>query len=173
MQVKHWKSGHKEICGKSNATGSRKSIVFDIETMKLKGEQCLTLINRFGDVTVQGADKKARQELKEKGHRFNKAPTAKNVHGDKEFIVKVQPPALRPFENPWMCYDGPTRSFQACIPASTADLSQMFEVMQRDGVKTRAMNDPSVVAYKGYFMAKWEGSSVRVFYDEVVSPQAW
>jgi hypothetical protein len=72
-----------------------------------------------------------------------------------------------------MCYDGPTRSFQAYIPESTADLSQMFEVMQRDGVQMPIMDDPSVLGYKGYFMAQWEGSSVRVFYDRVVSPQAW
>jgi hypothetical protein len=42
----------------------------------------------------------------------SKTPMMKNIYGDKEFIVKLQSP-LGGLGLPWMCYDGPTRSFQA------------------------------------------------------------
>ena len=133
----------------------------------------MTSINiQTGNVNVQGMNKQQRSEMKSKGTKVSKLPTAKNVHGDKEFIVKLQPP-VNVGTIPWMCYDGPARSFQAYIPANTTGLSEVYKVLQRDGVKSFNPMMPSAKGYKGYFKAKWEGSSVRVFYDQVVAPQQW
>lgn len=93
---------------------------------------------------------------KEKG--ISKLPMSKNVYGDKEFIVKLQPPVGESGmpSCPWMCYDGPTRSFHAYIPVSTPSLKEIFDLMQRDGV--RAVNPMSGQSgFKGYFKARWEG----------------
>ena len=73
---------------------------------------------------------------------------------------------------PWMCYDGPERSFQAYIPAETARLQEARKVIERDGIwGMNAMFGQR--ACKGYCMARWEGSCVRVFYDRLVAPQPW
>ncbi|KAL7541934.1 hypothetical protein ACHAXR_011369 [Thalassiosira sp. AJA248-18] len=182
-QVLHWKSGgHKEACRKlptqgGKETGSRKSIVFDIEdaTPPIPDGYALTSVNhKTGSRGVSGVKKDQRAELKRKGHKVSKIPTSKNIHGDKEFIVKLQPPtgAVGLPKRPWMCYDGPTRSFQAYIPNDTAGLPEVYELLQREGVKS---HNPMFgwPGYKGYFKAKWEGSSVRIFYDRIVSPQVW
>lgn len=104
---------------------------------------------------------------------MSKIPTAKNVHGDKEFIVKLQPPVAINAGGPWMCYDGPVRSFQAYIPPDTPGLLEVYSLLQRDGICTSVPMMPGAIGYKGYLKAKWEGSSIRVFYDQVLSPQVW
>lgn len=183
-QVIHWKSGgHKKICckaplkGAGSQTGSRKSFVFDIEDARqhpaIGTGEGLALINyKTGSFSAAGLNKGQRSELKKNGHKVSKAPRAKNVHGDKEFIVKLQPPAGLIAIGPWMCYDGPARSFQAFVPADTTGLPEVYELLQRVGVKSVCPLTGSP-GYKGYFMANWEGRSVRVFYDRVVSPQMW
>ena len=175
-QVTHWKSGgHKKICGKAGEgnVGSRKSIVFDIEDATPPAPYMTSIHNQTGNVNVQGMNKEQRSEMnKGTATKVSKLPTAKNVHGDREFIVKLQPP-VTVGSSPWMCYDGPTRSFQAYIPANTPGLLGVYKLLQRDGVKSFNPMMPSVQGYKGYFKAKWEGSSIRVFYDQVVAPQMW
>ena len=181
-QVNHWKrGGHKEVCNKTprkdNDTHaqSRKSFVFGVDEDNLglgPGMTHLSINQKTGTSNISGADKKHRSELKKKGHNIFKAPTSKNVHGDKEFIVKLQPPVMGPTAGPWMCYDGPTRSFQSYIPSDTPGLSEVYALLQQEGVHT---SNPmlNIRGYKGYFNAKWEGSSVRVFHDRIVSPQIW
>jgi hypothetical protein len=107
------------------------------------------------------------------GQAIHKSPTARNVYGDEEFVVKLQPPISLGFPNtPWMCYDGPVRSFQSDIDPNTSGLSEVYRLLQRDGIaKVNPMF--GLPGYKGYFMARWEGSHIRVFYDRLVSPQAW
>ena len=182
-QVQHWKKGgHKKMCqinmdpmngNNSKSSKSNKSFVFNIEDAKPPAAYMTSINHKTGNANVTGLNKEQRAELKRKGVKVSKVHSSKNVHGDKKFIVKLQPPAglIGMSSAPWMCYDGPTRSFQAYIPTHTAGLSEVYELLQREGVKSSS--PLGVSGYKGYFMAKWEGSSVRVFYDQLVSPQPW
>ncbi|KAL7525458.1 hypothetical protein ACHAWF_001370 [Thalassiosira exigua] len=156
-------------------TGTRKSFVFDIEDAKPPSEFILSVNYKSENMTATGLYSHTRSELsKAGGTKLSKPPTAKNNYGDREFIVKLQPPAGQPGLStmPWMCYDGPKRTFQTYIPMDTAGLPEVYALLQRDGVKS-CNPEYGLIGYKGYFNAKWEGSSVRVFYDRVVSPQAW
>lgn len=155
---------------------TRKSFVFDIEDAKPPNQIFDSFNHQTGTMRLQGMDKQQRSEMASKFPRVkvSKMPNAKNAHGDGEFIVKLQPPAGSGgiSDRPWMCYDGPKRSFQAYIPSNTAGLPEVYALLQCDGV--RAVNPMLNVSwYKGYFMAWWEGSHIRVFYDRVVSPPGW
>ena len=186
-QVAHWKT-HKKACGKTlpedSNTGSRKSIVFDIHDAKhpalqtMQTDTCMTSLNFLtGNTSVVGLNKEKRSELRDSvrnsGANVSKMPTAKNIHGDREFIVKIQPPVAISAGGPWMCYDGPVRSFQAYISSDTPGLSEVYSLLQRDGICVSVPMMRSAIGYKGYLKAKWEGSSIRVFYDRVVSHQKW
>jgi hypothetical protein len=71
-----------------------------------------------------------------------------------------------------MCYDGALRSFQAWIDPNTSGLEQVYWLLKRDCV--HAVNPIyDSTGYKGYLMARWEGSTIRVFYDRLVPPPAW
>lgn len=173
-QTSHWKY-HKKVCCKkvSRDSGQRKSFFFDVKPLD---DSRFSFNHKSGIQRVAGMSKEQRSEMKRKGQKVSKAPTGKNIHGDKEFIVKLQPPAAGcgdglPPGN-WMCYDGPTRSFQLYVPAGTAELPEVYSLLQREGVKT---SNPMFGnhGYKGYFYAKWEGGSIRVFYDRLASPQVW
>jgi hypothetical protein len=107
------------------------------------------------------------------GASHQKAPLARNIYGENEFIVKLQPPVGGGLsESPWMCYDGPSRSFQAYVPALTQGLTDVYALLQSDGIKSF---NPTTgqSGYKGYFKARWEGSCVRVYYDSLAPPQTW
>jgi hypothetical protein len=167
---------------------TRKSFVFDIEDAKPPHQNFESLNHQTSTVRLNGMNKQQRSEMASKLQhvKMSKMPNAKNAHGDREFIVKLQPPAGSVLSNPlaplassqgistlpWMCYDGPKRSFQAYIPSNIAGLQEVYALLQRDGVRTE---NPmfNVPGYKGYFMARWEGSHIRVFYDRVVSPPGW
>jgi len=187
-QVKHWKD-HKRVCCKATetpGTGDRKSFTFDIEDASLDsvGGPYGLFVNRFGNVSLSGPSeeegKQARKDLRKqhKGANISKVPDARNVHSDSEFIVKLQPPAKTPTNpglrqsNPWMCYDGPTRSFQAHIPSTTTGLDEVYALLQRETRPLQGMV-PGVIGYKGYFKARWEGSTVRVYYDRVLPFPGW
>ncbi|KAL7554943.1 hypothetical protein ACHAWF_018506 [Thalassiosira exigua] len=181
-QVRHWKyGGHKDVCCKvpkvvgNKDTGPRKSFVFDIEDAKPPSGMTIAVNYRSGNMIATGLDRHTRSKLnKEGGPKLSKPPTPRNNYGDKEFIVKLQTPAgqLGLPTMPWMCYDGPKRSFEAYIPMNTAGLPEVYALLQRDGVKG-CNPENGLIGYKGYFNAKWEGSWVRIFYDRVISPQAW
>jgi hypothetical protein len=61
---------------------------------------------------------------------------------------------------PWMCYDGPTRSFQASFQLILLDWTRYM-------ISCKGMEYANpmlrVSWYKGYFKAQWEGGSIRVF----------
>ena len=179
-QVKHWKhGGHKQICGKTQSKPGhelRKSLVFNIEDAKHPAEFMTSVNYQTGSMRTTGLNKQQRSELNtdHTWSKVGKIPGAKNVYGDKEFIVKLQPPAgsVGLPALPWMCYDGPARSFQAYIPSETSGLQQVYTLLQSEGVKS--VNPMlGVPGYKGYFKARWEGDSLRVFYDKIVDPQLW
>lgn len=173
-QKYHWKAGHQQLCRPASestvgSTGpsARRSFVFDAATAQdpnLAGYDNRSAIytnHRTGHVTSNLGKKVG----------IPKTPTTRNAHGDKEFIVKLQPPNLPGFGQPWMCYDGPVKSFQAFIPSDTPGLSEVGKVLKNDGVWM--MTPMGVMGNKGYCMARWEASKIRVFFDCLATPQPW
>lgn len=179
----HWRAGHKQVCCEASEKGStqgnhdpsRPSFSFDITEEKdpfLKDGVVAYNVNYTTGRITSTASKEQRDKLQFEGQTVHKKPNSKNIYGDKEFILKLQPPA--PFDPAvaWMCYDGPVRSFEVYINSKTSGLKEVYALLQRDGI--RATNPVlGVAGHKGYYMARWEGSSIRVFYDRLVSPPAW
>ena len=99
----------------------------------------------------------------------------RNVHGQSEFMLKVQLPFDRatfspdPFEGARaLCYDQ-TRSFnqQYFRPAEHgAAGKRLFELVQRADLG--GANGPRGV--KAYLMARREGQNIRVFVDQCAPP---
>jgi hypothetical protein len=155
---------------------SRLSFSFDIEDAKHPKEEdgmVQMMINHNTGRVTASVGKEDRAKIQSKGQKVHKQPTSRNAHGDEEFIVKLQPPTSVGLPTtPWMCYDGPLRSFQAWIDPNTSGLEQVYWLLKRDGV--HAVNPIyGSSGYKGYLMARWEGSTIQAFYDRLVPPPAW
>mmetsp|Transcript_64542 Transcript_64542/g.95506 ORF Transcript_64542/g.95506 Transcript_64542/m.95506 type:complete len:148 (+) Transcript_64542:389-832(+) len=146
--------------------------------LKSGDDRCvLSFSHKTGQMTydapedvMQGQDLSIFQEK-----RVRQVREPRNIRGDQEFIVKLQPPVgnmLNYPTSPWMCYDGPVRSFSKYIDPDTTGLREVFDLLKRDGIKA---TNPLIGLHgvKGYFMAQWEGSCIRVFYDRLVPPQNW
>lgn len=93
-------------------------------------------------------------------HKMGKI--TKNIHGEAEFVVKLQIGDGRPGQ-PCMVYDE-CRSFTTFI--KTEEVSGLDEV--RLMIIARGPR-----GLKGYFMARREGANIRLFYDRLVSPPKW
>ena len=113
--------------------------------------------------------------LNRDGSTHHYGDAKQNAHGEKEFIVKMQPPAGPgvPAGSPWMCYDGPKRSFQTLVPGDTENLERARELLVEKGIRSQNPHMPEIVGYKGFFKAVWEGEKVRVWLDDLAEVQDW
>jgi hypothetical protein len=178
-QKAHWKAGHKLMCRPDSAADdnlTRPSIIVDVATGTTPfgdGMIGVSVSYMTGRMSALG-DVDPSMLKTERGQKVHHTPKSRNIYGDKEFIVKLQSPAgsLGYPTSPWMCDDGPVRSFQTYIPPDTSGLRAVYELLQRDGIESI---NPVVglKAYKGYFTAKWEGGAVRIFYNCLAPPQRW
>ena len=189
-QVAHWKKGgHKQACGKKrrDEDGQRQSFSFNIDDASPyvpPGMVHSNFNHNTGTVNLKGMTEDQQAAVKagitQKGVTITATPDARNIYGDQEFIVKIQPPASRDGgytragqlpDGPWMCYDRP-RSFQAYIPDTTSGLVEAYALLQQRGIKS---SNPMTGqrGYKGYFHARWEGSNVRIYYDRLAPHQPW
>ena len=174
-QRAHWVAGHKVLCratseALNDVKSTRPSFTFNAlaTSMGSNDEEHLNVsVNyRTGRTTAN------MRSGKKTG--MGKIPTTRNIHHDKEFIVKLQPPLVAPPGCPhdWMCYDGPARSFQASVPGNTPGLMEARATLEKEGIWSvhPTFGIPGV---KGYFKARWEGSRIRVYYDRLAPPQSW
>lgn len=189
-QKNHWKAGHKLVCRPATEKSSgavpnnndpnRPSVIFEVDQDKRTDYQ-LMINNATGQLSVDGGSGPdsltMKKEFGAQGIRMMQEP--RNIHGDKEFIVKVQTPVCfaaslsqKPVK-PWFCYDGPVRSFQCYIPPETDGLGKAFELLREKGIRAENQMMAGMVGYKGYFMARWEGGSVRFFNDRLVPHPGW
>jgi hypothetical protein len=103
--------------------------------------------------------------------------THSDIHGGREFIVKLQPP-VDGGDGPWLCYDK-TRSFEAYIPASTDGLDRALRLLQDHGIKGKAIPLPfhgfmdAPPSLKAYLFAEWESPKMRIYLDKVAPTQSW
>lgn len=183
-QRDHWKAGHKNVCLESGTSAdveaasesTRPSFTFDALTESVAGHRedsgnapmYVTQNYRTGRMESNFAERSGSRT------GMGKIPKTRNVYGEKEFIVKIQIPLPLPGgPSDWMCYDGPTRSFQATVPVdTTTGLKDAKAVLEKEGIWS-IHPQYGIPGVKGYFVAKWEGSRIRVYYDRLAPPQSW
>lgn len=159
--VANWKE-HKKVCRgkeeKLKVCGSaedpkRGSIIFDLRPAPDIGSYMCNM-------SMTGEPNKEPRKVS------MEAP--KNIHGSREFLVKMQPPG-RQLEKQQMqlcmVYDE-ARSFQSLMPLSTHGVEALLELIRHYGVHKAGGS-------KGYFMAKREGTRLRVFTDKIMPAPAW
>jgi hypothetical protein len=158
----NWKE-HKKVCRKreeklveSPADTSRKSIIFDLRPPpSMHGMYHMAMSNTGAHPLKAPKDKP-----------LDASEAPKNVHGSREFAVKVQPPGpLARGETNCMVYDE-SRSFQAFLPLATQGIEAVLELIRVYGVHKPGGS-------KGYFMARREGTRLRIFADKLLPPPAW
>jgi len=183
-QREHW-SRHKRLCQpaardsnteqscSNDAATTRPNFCFVVKAGRPGSRFVVSQSHISGALTASGMTKEQRESFKAGSARVQSAPTPRNVKGEQEFIVKIQPPVTHdPSSEAWMCYDGPTRSFQCYIPPETEHLVECYEKVQRDGIPS--MNPVlRIPGYKAYCWAKWEGNRLRVFFDRFAPTQTW
>eukprot|EP00966_Prymnesium_polylepis_P304244 7029175-Prymnesium_polylepis.2 len=99
-------------------------------------------------------------------HKQDPTQAPKNIHGQREFVVKVQPPGkLAPEETACMVYDE-NRSFQSFLPLASHGIEAILQLIKNYGV-----HNPR--GSKGFFMARREGTRLRIFADKLVPPPSW
>jgi len=104
------------------------------------------MINHNTGRVTASVGKEDREKIQSTGQKVHKQPPSRNAHGDEEFHAWIDP--------------------------NTSGLEQVYWLLKRDGV--HAVNPIyGSSGYKGYLMARWEGSTIRVFYDRLVPPPAW
>lgn len=156
----NWKE-HKKVCRKTEekltASASaddqrRGSFLFDLRPPP-------DMMPYMFNVSMTGAASKAPRKVNKE------AP--KNIHGAREFMVKVQPPGMASAQKTASCmvYDE-TRSFQSFMPLATHGVEAVLELIRHYGVHKAGGS-------KGYFMAKREGTRLRIFTDKIMPPPAW
>ena len=169
-QTSHWNE-HKKVCKKSaeqlRARGSgsggggdgptRASLVFDLAYVPpaMRGMS-------HANLSVSG--QATRPRVLEQG----KAP--KSVHGTTEFSVKVQATdaALLGSEGAMPCsvYDE-ARSFNGFLECYTPGIDPLLRLIQDQGALIPGRGG------KGYFLARREGTSLRIFTDRILPQPAW
>lgn len=184
-QRAHWKAGHKDVCSESEVApvsqtstseSVRPSFTFDALKTSQAGLHADANGKAFFNITENYRTGRLTSNVTDKSRRrqgMGKIPTTRNVHGDKEFIVKLQPPLPLPGgPSDWMCYDGPARSFQATLPGDTPGLMEARAILEKEGLWS-VHPQLGIPGVKGYFMARWEGSCIRVYYDRLAPTQSW
>ena len=154
-QKAHWRKAHKKVCGKSadelrsNGAGdARASVVVPLE--EAGGMAGMTMLMSF---QPGGGDYSRRA-----------GTVQKNVHGDAEFIVKVQVPMMAG-GGPCMLYDQ-SRSVTAAV---TID-----RIPGGPELLARIHRDGPAGGRKGYVMARREGDGhIRLYSDALVRPPRW
>ena len=160
--VANWKE-HKKVCRKtedkldafSHATSNdahRKSVLFDLRPSPDKG-------GFFANISMTGAASSM------PSRRVDPTQAPKNVHGSREFIVKVQTPGNYSPQAECMVYDE-VRSFQSFMPLATHGVEAVLELIRHYGVHKAAGS-------KGYFLARREGTRLRIFADKILPPPSW
>ena len=83
-----------------------------------------------------------------------------NIHGDREFIVKVQL-CLHGASYPSLVYDQ-QRSFRHELPSDTPGVYLLRQLImsERPGLK-------------GFFSARRQGENLRIFVDRMLLPEPW
>lgn len=79
-----------------------------------------------------------------------------------EFLVKVQVPLMGGAATPLMIYDQ-QRTFQELCAGDSAAGRELSIMIRQQGVN----------GIKGYFAARREGDSLRIYTDRIAAPQAW
>uniref|UniRef100_A0A7S0NRM5 MYND-type domain-containing protein n=1 Tax=Calcidiscus leptoporus TaxID=127549 RepID=A0A7S0NRM5_9EUKA len=165
-QSSHWKE-HKKLCGKSaeqlRARGggdgsiARASLVFDLAYVPVAMQGMA-----WANISVSG------QTTRPRVLKQGKAP--KNIHGSEEFAVKVQASdaALLGSEAAMPChvYDE-ARSFTGFLECHTPGITPLLRLIQGHGAHFRGRGA------KGYFLARREGTSLRIFTDRILPQPAW
>ena len=158
----NWKE-HKKVCRKQEEKlvapppdPQRTSIVFDLRPDP-------TLPQYHFNISMIGAASKG-------PHKVDPTQAPKNIHGSREFAVKVQPPpgvALGQGQGVAACmvYDE-ARSFSSFLSLATSGIEAVLGLIQRYGVHKAGGS-------KGYFMARREGTRLRIFADKLLPPPAW
>lgn len=96
----------------------------------------------------------------------------RNIHGRREFIVKIQEPIVGRLTQGWQTYDEGRSFGDAWIQPDTIGLWEVLEpLMHRDGI--RKQNAEGIYGWKGYFWARFEGKRVRVFLNKLAPAQPW
>lgn len=168
--VASWKE-HKKVCRKreekladSLADATRKSVIFDLRPPpELDGKYFMNVSMTGGAAGSHGFSSH-REGPNPKPLDATEAP--KNIHGAREFAVKVQPPGpLAVGEKNCLVYDE-SRSFQGWLPLATHGIEALLELIRMYGVHRPGGS-------KGYFMARREGTRLRIFADKLIPPPAW
>jgi hypothetical protein len=178
-------SVHKQVCGKSadelravdqgHSTGSRPSVVFSLRPPE---EMVGKFMATYSHNSERGPSVTASRTSGDIKPVSGSAP--KNVHGNREFMVKVQPPngglmsngpfgfASKELANaagqPWVAliYDE-HRSFMSHLPMDTPGIDALLRLVRLEGWK----------GIKGYFQAQREGDNLRIFADRIMPQPAW
>jgi hypothetical protein len=152
-QSTHWKKAHKRVCGKSQSelSGDSGSVLVSlVPTEQMVGKHAMFLSQQGG----------LSQKLKAvPGH----APD--NIHGENEFIIKVQVPIAGAQPGcQAMVYDQ-QRSFQTFVDLRASEDARRVEALVRDYAETNGM--------KAYLRARREGSNLRIHTDQRAPMQSW
>ena len=111
-----------------------------------------------------------------------------NLHGDRCFLVKVQPPgsgeggsgpcgfpgrasftSSAGESSPWACivYDEPRSLTNVYLPLDTPGIEDLLALIKRSGIRVASG------AYKAYCEAKREGPCLRIYIDRLAPQQKW
>eukprot|EP00051_Salpingoeca_urceolata_P019536 m.286265 g.286265 ORF g.286265 m.286265 type:complete len:755 (-) comp19437_c2_seq6:1104-3368(-) len=159
-QRRHWKNGHKAVCGKSGAGVAgqvaqiderRPSFLMPVKPPRMMGQCQIATLS-----VVDGMQTSLSTEGK----------TPRNIHGDNEFVVKVQVPMFGGLGTNIMVYDA-QRSFVTHIPPGAPDSPELRGLI--NFVRHHGPNQ----GMKGYLSARREGNMVRIFYDKMLPTPSW
>ncbi len=160
-QTAHWKGSHKRVCGKGldelrddSASAARPSALVSL----IPDEKTVGMA--IWNASFQGGPTPKSKTIS--GHAPN------NIHGDHEFIVKVQVPIGSPTMqgalNGAMIYDK-ERSFQSMVDLRASEDVRRVEALVRGCPETSGM--------KAYLRARREGSYLRIYTDQRAELQSW
>ena len=193
-QTSHWKE-HKRMCGKSaeqlrareggDSNAARASLVFDLAHVPVT-------MRGMSTANISMSGQPARSRVLEQG----KAP--KNIHGSTEFAVKVQATdaALLGSEGAMPCsvYDE-RRSFNGFLECHTPGIAPLLRLIKdhgayfagRGGKCATPTRRPPARRHaalarrtltlprrrRGYFLARREGTNLRIFRDRILPQPSW
>ena len=187
-QKRHWKEVHKHVCrdstelGKVSSDDKRPSLLYNVESavhpgMNVPGGDRLAelRISYTRGTTNTNLSTKELKETKDEHGRslydkgMRSKPKGHNIHGDAEFVVKLQPP-LDGY-GPWLCYDE-LRSFESYVPEATGGMDRALRLLQEHGIHgvNPRTSEPTL---KGFLFARWEADNMRIFLDRVAPVQKW
>ena len=89
----------------------------------------------------------------------------KNIHSDKEFIIKIQ---FLPYGTPMMVYDA-TRSVTFDI---TSDIQPAYDTIYSH-ISTKGILGPGPNMGKAYVYATREGENLRIVTNKIAPAQPW